>query len=280
MNYFVVFILGLFLIGTTGFVPSTIPSQNSVLTLLKAQGSEEDSRKQEAERLLAKARQLRSEIGDVTDTTTTNSASASSSITSRIASPWSVPSSSDDVAGEGCRLYVDIGREEGTWMDPRWGSSGKRIEFSLDVKFCTDILANETVAEKMVKDNFGGKSSNVNLLESASKARLRGGFDSMNCQGGGYRIDADARTITARFYIAVDGTPERGSSYGDVFVPQGCLYFSLPCFGGKLSQLSTKEGPITVRQIGWHTGFRRAESRIVGTFRSVPIADARRRDGF
>ena len=68
--------------------------------------------------------------------------------------------------------------------------------------------------------------------------------------------------------------------YSDVFVPKGNLYFSLPCFGGKISQLSSKEGPVTIRQVGWNTGWRREESRIVGIFRAVPIADAMRKDGF
>jgi len=68
--------------------------------------------------------------------------------------------------------------------------------------------------------------------------------------------------------------------YSDIFVPKGCLYFSLPCFGNSVSQLSTKEGPLTVRQMGWHTGWRREESRMVGMFRALPIEQAKRRDGF
>jgi hypothetical protein len=35
--------------------------------------------------------------------------------------------------------------------------------------------------------------------------------------------------------------------------------------------LSTKEGIVTVKQIGWHTGWRREESRILGTFRAVTL---------
>jgi hypothetical protein len=66
----------------------------------------------------------------------------------------------------------------------------------------------------------------------------------------------------------------------DIFVPKGCLYFSIPIFGNSISQLSSKEGPLTVRQIGWHTGWRREESQMVGTFRVVPIEKAQRVDGF
>jgi hypothetical protein len=44
--------------------------------------------------------------------------------------------------------------------------------------------------------------------------------------------------------------------------------------------MSTKEGIVTVREMGWHTGWRREESRIVGVVRAIPIERARRRDGF
>ena len=100
-------------------------------------------------------------------------------------------------------------------MDPRWGSSGKRIEFTLDVKFCR-IPANSAISAKMVRDNFGGKSSGVFVLDSAPSARLRGGFDRMKCVGGGYRIDRDRRGATMRFFVETDGTRENGSSYGYV----------------------------------------------------------------
>jgi hypothetical protein len=69
------------------------------------------------------------------------------------------------------------------------------------------------------------------------------------------------------------------SSPSDIFIPMGCLYFSIPCFGGA-SQISSKEGIVTIRQTGWHTGWRREESRIVGTFRAVPIDQAIKKDGF
>ena len=33
------------------------------------------------------------------------------------------------------RIYVDIGQEPGTWMEPQWGASGAHIEFTVDVEF-------------------------------------------------------------------------------------------------------------------------------------------------
>jgi len=189
----------------------------------------------------------------------------------------------------GYRLYFDIGREDGTWMDPTWGRSGKRIEGTIDVSFQLSrddgeedtSRADQDVMSKMVKDNLTGKSSAVRIIDS-SPARLRGGFDKMACRGGGYRIDAGNknRSSTARFYLEVDGTKEGDGAYGDIFIPEGCLYFSLPCFNNGVKQLSSKEGIVTVRQMGWHTGWRREESRIIGVFRAVPIEQAKKRDRF
>jgi hypothetical protein len=192
----------------------------------------------------------------------------------------------------GYRLHFDIGREDGTWMDPTWGRSGKRIEGSFDVSFQIppmdndqDIntdpsLADQDVISKMVKDNLSGKSTAVRSLDASPNARLRGGFDKMPCHGGGYRLDIAKRAATARFYLEVDGTENGEGNYGDIFVPKGCLYFSLPCFNNSVKQLSSREGVVTVRQMGWHTGWRREESRIVGVFRAVPIEQAKKRDKY
>ncbi len=197
----------------------------------------------------------------------------------------------------GYRLYIDIGREPGTWMDPRWGASGKRIEFSMDVYFCK----NTSITDKEIQKRMdAAKSNNMGLLparsdsskkiktfalESSKVARLRNGFDQMKCFGGAYRLDDDVGNFggriqqsTLRFFIDVKGKSD--SSYGDITIPPGCLYFSIPCFGNKLSQLSSKEGIVTIREMGWNTGWRREESRIVGTFRVLPIDQAKRRDKF
>mmetsp|Transcript_13266 Transcript_13266/g.22077 ORF Transcript_13266/g.22077 Transcript_13266/m.22077 type:complete len:280 (-) Transcript_13266:33-872(-) len=223
--------------------------------------AERNDASEEAARLLAKAREIRESI------------------------PEQQPEAADDqtassaTTAAGYRLYCDLGREDGTWMDPRWGASGKRIEFTLDVEF--DIsLANDAICLKMVKDNFGGKSSAVRTVKSLKSARLRGGFDKMQCYGGGYRIDVGGGNSVCRFFVECEGTPERGGTFGDVWVPQGCLYFSIPSFGNTVSNLSAKECPITVRQIGWHTGWRREESRIVGIFRAKKLEDARRIDKY
>lgn len=249
----------------SAFVSTRIERRDSVICYTK---SSSQQLIQDAKAMLEKARQLRDGLPEEK---TVNSTIRSS--------PWNVAESQQ--VGIGYRLYFDIGREPGTWMDPRWGASGKRIQFTLDVKFLTEIQANPETVLGMVKDNFGGKSLPVMMLQTAENARLRAGFDKMKCNNGGYRIDLsnDQRNSnTLRFFVRVEGTKQ--GDYGDVFIPPGILYLSLPAFGSDTSRLSKKEGIVTVRQMGWKTGWRREESRIVGVFRAVPIDDARRIDKF
>ena len=289
--------------------------------------------KEEAKRLKQQADLLRKEINASSSSSTPAETDGSSnddspavttksSSSSSPSSPWdivrsfSTSSSNNIVEGEEYRLYVDIGREDGTWMDARWGASGKRIEFTIDVRLLPDRsflvvsggrisdndddlkdpdninesatdpqLILEKFENAMVKDNTMGQSSDVYPVETARYARLRNGFDRMECMGGAYRIDVSPRDTgryTLRLVLEVEGTTKADQQYmyGDVSVPPGYLYFSLPCFGGNISQLSSKEGPVTVRQVGWHTGWRRQESRIVGVFRAKPLADAKRIDKY
>lgn len=100
----------------------------------------------------------------------------------------------------------------------------------------------------------------------------------MECRPGAYRIDRSSShgPATIRFLIPVQGS----AKYGDIAIPSGNLYFSLPVFANRISQLSRKEGPVTVQRMGWHTGWRRRESRIVGVFRAVPLVEAKQKDGF
>jgi hypothetical protein len=286
MCIFLLFFLCGGLSSSSAFISvSCPPCHRKSACLLQDQRSSGESFKDEAERLLAQARALRADLPPEPEKNAATAATINPPTPAL--SPWTVPPDQEGCTGVGYRLDIDIGRESGTWMDPRWGASGKRIEFTLDVRFATatidkktSALAGEEIKQLMVKDNFGGKSSPVYILQTAESARLRNGFEKMKCYGGGYRIDTDAKNAVARFYVMVEGTPAENSSFGDVSIPAGCLYFSIPVFGGSISQLSSKEALITVRQVGWHTGWRREESRIVGTFRAKPMQDAKRRDKF
>jgi len=252
--------------------------------------------KAEAEALKAKADKLRSEIEEKSlqanrnknnaDAATNNAVATSNDSLGPVAllSPWAVVSTEPKEEGDReYRLYVDIGREDGSWMDPRWAASGKRIEFSLDVLFLANRLAAPKMSKKMIQDNTVGKSSRIFALETAQFARLRGGFDRMECKGGSYRIDTGkSGRSTIRIVIEVEGTTKADQSYvyGDVSVPAGFLYFSLPCFGSGINNLSIKEGLTSVRQVGWHTGWRREESRICGVFTAKSLSEAKKKDRF
>ena len=288
-------------------------TQTQTQTQLRAaqtdsQMSEAEILKAEAEVLKAKADKLRLEIEEDTkekqkkqqlkgnsnnnnnvesslDTDATTAVATNDVVaTTALLSPWAVVSTGPKVEGDqDYRLYVDIGREDGTWMDPRWGASGKRIEFALDINLFFNRLAAPEMANKMIQDNNVGKSSQVFALETAQFARLRNGFDRMECKGGAYRIDvgkSGRRTI--RMVVEVEGTIKADQSYiyGDVSIPVGCLYFSLPCFGSGLNNLSIKEGVASVRQVGWHTGWRREESRICGVFTAKSLLEAKRKDPY
>ena len=257
----------------------TVSTRSVVIRAISKEDNESNSAdtkttalRQEAEELLERARKLREDLP-------TKEASTSKSNTDTESKAAAAEDSTENDGDEESllaryRLYVDIGRESGTWMDPRWAASGKRIDFTLDVALYSDLVPDD-LADQMVQDNTWGDKTPVYNVKALKAARLRSGFDQMKCQQGGYRLDNKSTTI--RFFLSVEGVSD--TSYGDVSIPQGNLYFSLPCFGSP-KNLSTREGPVTVRQMGWHTGWRRLESRIVGTFRAVPLEQAKKRDNF
>ena len=233
----------------------------------KASTTKENS----AEELLVRARKLREEIEASQATRPVKTASENTALTQNTL-PWSLQSKENDATAY--RFYLDIGREEGTWMEPRFGASGQRIEFTLDVCFTTQPV-DRKVAEQMVQDNRGASSSPVYCLDTAPFARLRGGFDRMKCQPGAYRIDTSGRgQKTLRLFFHTEGKKS-----GDVYIPDDSkLYISLPVLAD--SSLSRKEGIVSIRQYGWKTGWYRLESRILGVVRAVPLTDAQANDKF
>lgn len=253
------------------------------------------SNKADAELLLAKAKAIRDSL-PATTTDEESSSKISSSPEGKILSEFSLPQSFDN----SYRLYLDIGREPGTWMDPRWGASGKRIECTLDVAFVRPIASvgeGDTASQPEImasgeitaglRKTITSKSSSLSpvyTLPSAPSARLNSGWGKMYIDEGGFCIESLksaslSSSSTLRFCISVDGVTE-----GDVSIPEGNLYFALPYFGlsreTNAMNLSTKEGTITVKQMGWNTGWRREESRILGVFRAVPLEKAKARDKF
>jgi hypothetical protein len=276
----------------------------------------------EAERLLARAKAIREELGNNdSNKHLVEGKGIRSPPIQNIQSEFSLPSTSLLFgSNNNYRLYLDVGREPGTWMDPRWGASGRRIECTIDVSFFSSssssssslqgaspdegLLSSEEITSGLIKtvatksSSSSSKLSPVFKLHHAPFARLRSGFDKMKINDGGYCIEYAPKSSTIRFCLSVSGTGGSSSSsasYGDVFIPEGKLYFALPYFGTTTVQsedddsnnimppsmsISKKEGTICVKQFGWNTGWWREESRILGVFRAVPLDEAKRRDKF
>jgi len=248
---------------------------------------------QQAERLLARAKSIREDLDAAVSSNSSNQSDEGNgfSSTPKIKSEFSLSSGSKN---NSFRIFLDIGREPGTWMDPRWGASGNRIECTIDISFSPQQgedkeCSSEEIASALIKTvtTKTSKLSPVFKLQHAPFARLRSGFDKMKIEDGGYCIESGPKSSTLRFCLSVSGTSS--ASYGDLSIPEGKLYFALPYFGtvqgdGSNSSpsmsISKKEGTICVKQMGWHTGWRREESRILGVFRAVPLEEARRRDKF
>jgi len=226
--------------------------------------------------LLARAKELRASLG--------GGDSDARVVTPAVAPDFTLPPMPNTF-----RLYLDVGRETGTWMDPRWGASGRRVECTIDVSFGDVYDAAAATAEACVelkKCLATSASTPPRKMRTAPFARLRGGFDKMQLIDGGFCIEDPGKgssTSTLRLCIEVGGASE-----GDVTIPRGFLFFALPCFGfrqvgsssSSMMTLSNKAGTICVRQMGWHTGWRREESRILGVFRAVEIEKARLLDKF
>eukprot|EP00957_Ditylum_brightwellii_P050874 3858405-Ditylum_brightwellii.AAC.1 len=63
-------------------------------------------------------------------------------------------------------------------MDPRWGASGKWLEFTTGVDFITNdgeeaSIASLDAAGRMVKDKFGRTTSPVYVLNSSPNAHVQ-----------------------------------------------------------------------------------------------------------
>ena len=296
-------------------------SSSSALAL---DNDENDILVDEARQLMAKAKEIRESLVSSSDKSTTMtqlSKEAISVVGEKPSTPLSDFTLPSHLLNSGHRLYVDIGREPGTWMEPRWGASGRRLEFTLDVSFLrlqlddiasssqeeeqrivNDYLASDDIATKLISSTSSSKSSlsPIYALHSAPYARLLGGFDKMEMFDGGYCIESSSTataTKTMRFCLSVAGTTN-----GDISIPEGYLYFALPYFGiiqqqqvqvgntdtdndnnstfssqQKIMNLSSRDGTVTVKQMGWHTGWYREESRILGLFRAVPLQKAQNR---
>eukprot|EP00241_Pyramimonas_parkeae_P019858 CAMPEP_0114292512 /NCGR_PEP_ID=MMETSP0059-20121206/9103_1 /TAXON_ID=36894 /ORGANISM="Pyramimonas parkeae, Strain CCMP726" /LENGTH=157 /DNA_ID=CAMNT_0001414169 /DNA_START=395 /DNA_END=868 /DNA_ORIENTATION=- len=125
---------------------------------------------------------------------------------------------------------MDIGREKNTWMDPRWAASGKRMEIPLMIEFKKNGIVQPL-----------GVGAYVQMKTTAT---------------GTWSMQRD----TLSFNVEVSGFQR-----GDVSIPPGKMFFSVPAWG---SVLSRDKGIITINQRRF---FVRQEYRIVGRFKPEKV---------
>ncbi|KAG5189510.1 hypothetical protein JKP88DRAFT_301476 [Tribonema minus] len=140
----------------------------------------------------------------------------------------------EDLVGTRYVLSFDIGREKGTWMPPQWGASGARLNVDVLVEFGPS----GTFAEVALKSPFVATDV-AGIAWSVEGARGTGSL----------------QQSTLRFSLQTSG-----AARGDVSIPAGPIYCSVPAWGARLSR---SRGMVTVRQKRWGI---REESRILGVF--------------
>mmetsp|Transcript_38790 Transcript_38790/g.51111 ORF Transcript_38790/g.51111 Transcript_38790/m.51111 type:complete len:258 (-) Transcript_38790:227-1000(-) len=140
----------------------------------------------------------------------------------------------ETLVGTKWELTLDIGREKGTWMPPQWGAKGTRVEVDVEVEFTFD----ETKGQQIV-----------------TPIRIFSNFGPIKFSEGPWRIDGQFPNSICRFNLGINEFV-----YDDIFLPEGKIYFNIPCWG---SMLSKKTGGLSVRQKRWLV---RDESRMLGIF--------------
>ena len=74
-------------------------------------------------------------------------------------------------------LYVDIRRDDGRWMDLKYGAPGRRITFKTNVFFLAKPASGDlNVIDRMAKDNFGRRCMLVGDLMPERLCKTIGWF--------------------------------------------------------------------------------------------------------
>ena len=183
----------------------------------------------------------------------------------------------------------DLGREDGTWMPPRWAASGARYEFSLDVKLggsASVAAAAEKEGAASVAAWFDSRAARGS--RSASKETRRDKYLGGDGSGGVVVLEGrqptrpKIRNYPAPFTVVPgcwtragkvnDGSlklwmqvGDEGVEFEDLALPPGeRLFMTAPAWG---RTLSNRGGVVSVRVNAiWRT-----EYRIVGRWKAVPI---------
>ena len=161
------------------------------------------------------------------------------------------PYSAAALLGTRWALNLDIGQEPGTWMPPRWGSSGARATARPVVAFAAD--------------------GQLELIETGAWDHLTMQLNVKDGVVGGWEQQPNEERVC--FWLEHEGV-ERG----DVMLEPGRIYGNAGAWGSQLG----RRGSLTIKQrkLGWipFVPTPSEASFIVGTFSttSVPAPNADR----
>ena len=138
----------------------------------------------------------------------------------------------------------DIGREQGTWMDIRWGNSGQRVKAAVAIKL-----------------EPGGR---ITILDKYQLGLFR---KLPNPVGVSWVVEGKFPQERLKFVLEHSGI-DRAETGCDVDLPAGKVFFAITTLGKALSQ---KGGGMSIEQFRFLI---RRERRIVGVFNADRIPDA------
>ena len=111
----------------------------------------------------------------------------------------------DPLTGSKWALDLDFGREKGTWMDAKWGASGRRVKRGLAVEFAS-----------------GGKVKGVESYTFGLKQTLKG------VKGGEWKVEGAFPGEKVKFFVDHDGFTAEESGC-DIDLPPGEVpFFTAP----------------------------------------------------
>jgi hypothetical protein len=116
-----------------------------------------------------------------------------------------------------CRVTLNIGREEGTWMPPEWAASGARLSLPMDVRFSDEAVDCE-------EQNFleRGRTARV-YCEGGSFVGPQGQVF-VKAEGGQWSAAPTGSCGEHAFRFFIDFPEE--ATRNDVSLPAGRVYFS------------------------------------------------------
>jgi hypothetical protein len=133
--------------------------------------------------------------------------------------------SAPSLDGFECSLTVNVGREQGTWMEKDWAVSGARLVFPINVRFSDEEVDLGIPGE----EGLGGRyCKKLVVLDEFSRFVGSNGEETVRVADGGWATSpvSDRNAVNGenklRFFLDF---PD-GASRNDVSVPAGRVYFS------------------------------------------------------